>query len=294
MKRTANEQNSLFAEPGHGTLKLLAYGVLAIALMVADHRGDYLDRVRGWIGIAATPLYLLIGMPAEIGQWMSEVAVTRQGLLDHNRELMEENLTLRSRQRDLDVLRAENERLRALLDATPRVQGDVAVSELVQVDLDPFRHQVVIDRGASSGTFVGQVLADANGVLGQIVDVGEFVSYAMLISDPSHALPVEINRTAARTIAYGTGSLEVLDLPNLPLSIDLEPGDLVVTSGLGGRFPRGIPVGRVIAVDRPRGAPMARATLAPAAALDRSREVLLIAADPSPDGMEPSASAELQ
>ncbi|GJM10337.1 MAG: cell shape-determining protein MreC [Lysobacteraceae bacterium] len=274
--RGSDDQNSLFAASEHGTLKLFLYGMAAIALMVADHRGDHLDRVRSWIGVGVSPVYHLIDMPGRIGRWLSDSLSSREGLLDENRALKDEQLLLRAQIREVAVLRAENDRLRRLLDATKDISTEASVAELLSVDLDPFRHRVVIDRGQSSGVSKGQVLVDVSGVLGQVVDVSRYTAHAMLITDPAHALPVEINRTAARAIAYGTGSTEILALPDLPQSIDLRVGDLVVTSGLGGRFARGLAVGRIASFSKPDGEPLAYAVIEPAAAMDRSREVLLL------------------
>lgn len=290
--RGSDDQNSLFAASEHGTLKLFLYGMAAIALMIADHRGDHLDRVRSLIGIGISPVYHLIDLPGRTGRWLSEVFASRQSLLRDNRALHDEHLQLRAQIREVAVLQAENERLRQLLGATQQLSNETAVAELLSVDLDPFRHRVVIDRGSTTGVTRGQVLVDVSGVLGQIVDVSAFTAHAMLITDPAHALPVEVNRTAARAIAYGMGSTDALALPDLPQSIDLQLGDLVVTSGLGGRFPRGLAVGRIVNFTRPAGEPLAYATIEPAAAMDRSREVLLLTPN-TPDVVGPPVQTEL-
>jgi rod shape-determining protein MreC len=160
--------------------------------------------------------------------------------------------------------------------SSARLVERVAVAELLSVDLDPFRHRVVVDKGVADGVYEGMPIVDSSGVMGQIVSVGPLDSQAILITDASHALPVEINRNGLRTIAVGTGDIDRLELPYLPNSADVREGDLLVTSGLGGRFPRGYPVGIVRKVTRDPTAAFATIDAAPAAALNRSREVLMV------------------
>ena len=150
------------------------------------------------------------------------------------------------------------------------------VAEILAVDLDPYRQRFSINRGLGDGVYVGQALLDANGVVGQIVGVEAFTSEAVLISDADHAVPVSVNRNGLRTIAVGTGDSGRLSLPYLTNSADIGPGDLLVSSGLGGVFPSGYPVGRVLEVHRRPGQSFAEVIAEPAAELDRDREVLLV------------------
>jgi len=165
-----------------------------------------------------------------------------------------------------------------------------------RVDLDPFSHKVWIDRGTGDGVFVGQAVIDGLGIVGQVEDVHRHFSIVRLISDPDHALPVQINRTGLRTVAYGSGETSYLLMPNVPLQADVSPGDMIVTSGLGDRFPPGFPVGEVEHVDRDSGKTFATVYLRPFAALDRGREVLLIepreAAAPLQQEQLPEQSSE--
>jgi rod shape-determining protein MreC len=165
--------------------------------------------------------------------------------------------------------------------------------------MDPYRHQIQINKGSLDRLYEGQPLLDSQGVMGQLIDVGPFTARAMLITDPSHAIPVQVNRNGLRTIALGTGSIDRLDLPHIPNNADIRVGDLLVTSGLGGRFPPGYPVADVTAVEQDPGDTFSHISARPRAALDSSREVLLVwpteaqelAQQPSPAAAE-SATAE--
>jgi len=173
-------------------------------------------------------------------------------------------------------VQAENKRLKQLLDSSIKLEGRSLVAELLQIDPDPGKHQIVIDKGSRHSVFEGQPLLDATGIFGQILHVGPFSSTAILITDPDHALPVQVNRNGLRTIAVGTGNLHRLDLPHVPNNADIKVGDLLITSGLGGRFPADYPVATVASVEPNPGSPFAKVIAIPTAHLDRSREVLLV------------------
>ena len=179
----------------------------------------------------------------------------------------------------LTALEAENARLRDLLDARQQVTRAVRVAEIMAVDANPFRHTLTIDVGTADGAYDGQAVIDADGIIGQLIDPGLKTSLAVLISDPGHAIPVEVNRNGLRTIAFGTGEIDALDLPFLPNNADIEIGDLLVTSGLGGKFPPGYPVARVNSVTRIPQEPFADVAATPAATLNQVREIMLVEAD---------------
>jgi rod shape-determining protein MreC len=185
-------------------------------------------------------------------------------------------LLTNARLQRLTALEAENARLRALLDARGRVRDEVRVAEILAVDANPYKHNLVIGVGSRDGVYDGQAIVDSNGVVGQVIETGIMTSEAVLISDADHALPVEVNRNGLRTIAVGTGEIDRLDLPFLPNNADIRAGDLLVTSGLGGAFPAGYPVALVNSVTRIPSKPFAEVTATPAAALDQVREVMLI------------------
>lgn len=265
--------------------RLVVFCVVSVLLMVADHQGGYLDGARVKLGMAAYPFYQLIDWPASAGADLVEAVGERRALLAENATLRERWLLAQARLNKLDALRAENQRLRALLDSSTELGERVVVGELIGIDLDPFVHRVVLNRGARDGLYEGQPVADAGGMLGQVERVSELTAFVRLITDPSHAIPVTVNRTGLRTIAYGTGQTDRLLLQDVPPSADVRRNDLLVTSGLGARFPAGFPVARVTRVDRDPGNAFLRVIARPTAAIDRTREVLLV----WPDGVAPEA-----
>lgn len=226
------------------------------------------------------PIQFLINLPSTTRSWVEESFATRRALQEDNARLHAQHLLLQARLQKFDALEAENVRLRDLLDSSFKVGDRVLIAELISVDLDPYRHQVVLNKGSRNDVFVGQPLVDASGVMGQIVQVTPFTSTAMLITDLAHATPVQVNRNGLRSIAVGTGSLQELSLPHIPNSADIQVGDLLVTSGLGGRFPPGYPVAQVMAITIDPGHAFAQVTARPLSHLDRSREVLLVWAPP--------------
>ncbi len=274
----------LFAEGGVSTLRLIVYLTIAMVLMVVDHRGEYLERLRAMASRVIEPVYRVAALPADAARAGRLAIVTQTQLADENRALREALLLAQVRLNRMATLTAQNERLKELLD----VQGDlglgVRLAHLVDIDLDPFRHRVVLAIGGNQGVGVGQPVLDAHGVMGQIVEVLPGTSVAMLLTDPTHAIPVTIERTGLRTIAFGTGAIDRLLLPNIPRSADVKAGDKLLTSGLGGRFPAGFPVGEVISVENDESGLFAAAAARPAAALDRSGDVLLLQDLPQPMG----------
>lgn len=266
----------LFQQGTGPIVRLGLFVLLSIGLMVADHRFQHLEAVRGFLSGAIAPLRYAVNAPAELLGWTSNRVTSRGELIERIEALERANLRLRAQQQKFETIRSENDRLRALLESSAKRDERVLVAELLAVDLDPYRQQVVLNKGTRAGVFRGQPVIDAYGVMGQIMQAGPFTATALLISDPNHALPVQINRNGLRTIASGTGEPDRLDLLYIPNSADIRVGDLVVTSGLGGRFPANYPVGTVVEVDRRPGHQFARVTAEPEAQLDRSREVLLV------------------
>jgi rod shape-determining protein MreC len=250
--------------------------VISLALMVVDHRYHHLETVRSVLSVVIYPLQFTADLPLSASRWISDTFSTRNQLQEENRELRKQNLLLRAQQQKLLALETENMRLRDLLDSSLKIGDRVLIAELMAVDLDPYRQQVTIDKGSSSGVYQGQPVLDANAVMGQVIHVNRFTSTVLMITDARHALPVQINRNGLRTIAMGTGRINELELPHLPNNADIQVGDLLVTSGLGGRFPAGYPVAEVASVTREPGQPFAEVTARPSAHLDRTREALLV------------------
>lgn len=271
-----NPIKPLFFSRPSALARLVVVVVVSVALMTADHKGRHLETVRGVLATLVYPLQYAVDLPIQTGTWLAETVTSRSKLLDENYRLRRENLRVRSRLEKYAELEAENRRLRRLLDSSIKVGDKVLIAELLSVNMDPFTRRIVLNKGTRDGVFAGQSLIDSNGVMGQVVQAGPFSSNALLITDPSHALPVQVHRTGYRAVAVGTGPQNLLELLHIPNNADLRVGDLLVTSGLGGRFPSGYPVGHIISVERDRGRPFASVSVEPTARLERNREVLLV------------------
>lgn len=284
MPLASTDKVSLFAEGAVSTARLIAYLTLAMIVMVVDHRGGYLERARVLASAVVEPFYRVAAMPSDVARAGRLAIATQSHLVDENRNLREALLLAQVRLNRMSALSAQNERLKKLLDVQKELGLGVQLARLIDIDLDPFRHRIVLDAGSAQSITVGQPVLDAQGVMGQIVEVLPNTSVAMLVTDPTHAIPVMIERTGLRTIAYGTGSIDRLQLPNIPISADIKVGDSLVTSGLGGRFPAGFPVGEILEISNDESGMFAAAIARPAAALARSGEVLLLQDLPQPMG----------
>ncbi len=257
-------------------LRLLLLSVLSILLQYVDHRDDPLDTLRKAISATVYPLRVIVDAPVSAWRWLDAATTSRKNLQLENNRFRTESLLAQTRLQRYAALEAENARLRTMLEARLRVHVQARVAEIMSVSANPFRQVIVIDKGTTDNVFAGQALIDADGVVGQVIEAGFVSSQCLLISDPGHDLPVEVNRNGLRTIARGTGEYDLLYLPFLPNNADIEQGDLLVTSGLGGIFPAGYPVAIVETVTRLPQEPFASVTARPLASLNQVREVMLI------------------
>jgi len=292
---TPDSEPRLFSGPGAG-LRLVLLVTLAVVLMVLDHRNQHLVQIRNLMGEALYPLQQAVDAPFSATRWARSNLATREQLIAENENLQRTLLVQDGRLQRMAALEAENRRMRALLESTAKVGDQVIIAGIVSVDMDRLRHRVVLNRGSQDGAFLGQALIDANGIVGQVTRDRGTSSEALLITDLDHAVPVEIVRTGLRTIAVGTGDLERLSLPFMARNADVKVGDLLVSSGLGGTFPPGYPVGTITEVRGDTGEPFLSVAAKPAAALDRIHEVLLVrpSARPiAPEVEEPGAPPAL-
>ncbi len=267
---------SLFIRGPSVTFRMVVLVVASIALMTVDHRWHSLEFVRGALSSVIYPLQYTIDLPIRLFYWTDERLSSQQTLLEKNREFEVRHLENRVQLQKLDIIEKENDRLRKLLGATPKTTERLLISEIINVDLDPYKQLILLNKGSSSDVYQGQPIIDALGVMGQVIHVGPMSSTAMLITDASHAIPVQINRTGLRAIAYGSGKIDQLNLRYLPHNVDIKVGDLLITSGLGETFPANFPVAIISKVERPAGEPFAHIEARPHAQLDKSREVLLV------------------
>jgi len=257
-------------------LRLAIFALLSVVLMVADQRQQYMPIVRSALAGAAYPFVWLVDAPFAAVSAAREALRTRAALEAENARLEAENLALDLKLMRFDALEQENARLRAARAGSARVAERFVVAEILKVDLDPFRQRVLVDKGSSDGVHVAQAALDARGIFGQVTRVGPVTAEIIMISDPDHSIPVQVNRTGVRTIAVGTGRPDEIRLPYLPRNADVEAGDLIVTSGLGGVFPPGYPVATVAQVMRDPAEPLLAVDAVPLAELDRDPEVLLV------------------
>ncbi|MFT5578187.1 MAG: rod shape-determining protein MreC [Paraglaciecola psychrophila] len=256
--------------------RLLVLILLSLLLIFAGQRYQWLERLEAKASVIAVPFYWMADAPAQLLRWSSDSSQSRIHLLEENDQLRTETLLLRGKVQRLVSLEADNVRLRELLNSSALVDDSVLVAELISVSPNPLQHQIVINKGASDGLYIGQPVIDALGLMGQIIEVGPLYSRALLITDASHALPVQINRNGVRSIAEGTGLLHELVMRHVAASTDIRVGDILVSSGLGQRFPVGYPVAVVTEVTVDPGQPFATVKASPSAALNRSRHVLLV------------------
>ncbi|WP_339775519.1 rod shape-determining protein MreC [uncultured Methylophaga sp.] len=266
----------LFAQtPSLNTRMLLAV-VASLLLYFLDTRLDYFKPVRMTLSTVVYPVQKLASMPDDFTTWFADFFQGHRQLREKIMKLEAQNLTNSVRMQKMQALESENMRLRELLGSSFRLQERVQVAELLSVDLDPFYQHVIIDKGETFGVYEGQPVLDSLGVMGQVAEVSQFSSRVVLLTDPSHSIPVQIVRNGLRAVVTGRGLGENLQMEFLPHNADVRVGDLLVTSGLGGRFPVGYPVGKVISVNFPQGKSFAEITVSPAARLATSREVMLV------------------
>ncbi len=272
--RFTREHRFFHSERGP-VLRTLVLAIAAVALMTVDHRYAALAEARSVLMSVVYPVEWLVNAPTAAGRNIAKDLASRHHLLSENTRLKRELLMSQSELERLDTLKQENRRLRRLLNAVGEMPGRVLAAGILAVDLNPFQDEITLNAGTNLGVHQGQPLLDAAGIVGQVVHVGPLSAQAMLITDPASAVPVEIERTGLATLAVGTGNMNELSLPYLPNSVDVRPGDHLITSGLGGRYPRGYPVGVVTTVNPQPGDPFAQVYARPLAQLGREHEVLL-------------------
>lgn len=255
---------------------MVGIALLAMILIWLDSHAPWLQPVRQVSGYLILPAQKVAAVPASVANWFGDSAATHQQLLSDNKKLSARNLILETKAQRLASLEAENIELRELLSASEQIDDRVLVSALIAVDPDPYSQQVMIDKGTEDGVFIGQPVLDAYGLLGQVIDVLPRSSRVLMIADSNHAIPVQVNRNGVRAIATGTGNLDSLQLIYVPNTADIQEGDLLVSSGLGGRYPRGYPVATVSRVENVPGQSFATVSATPSAHLDRSRHLLLV------------------
>ena len=257
-------------------VRLVLVIILSAVLVMFDARFNRLDDVRSAIATGLAPVHWLGSAPDSVADWFSSLFTTREDLLEENEALRARLLILERRALKYAALASENNKLRGLMNSSEVLDDRVILGEVVSISPDPYSHEVVINKGDRDGVRVGQAILDANGLMGQVVQTSQFTSRVLLISDSSHAVPVEVVRNGLRAILLGNGDSKALELVHVPDTADIREGDLLVSSGLGGRFPQGYPVAEIASISKEPGEPFVDIAATPRAELNRSRLVLVV------------------
>ncbi len=290
-------QKPIFRRVPVASASLVFFVLIGLALIFVSTFTSLLIPARAFFVDLVAPFYHVTDVPSEVREWTEDNLLSRDELLSENERLENENLILRRRTMTLASTQAENARMRQLLSASELVEEHVLIAELVGTPPGTEAHRLIIDRGSLDDVHIGQPVIDASGVFGQVVVAGDETSELILISDPEHALPVEVLRNGARAIAHGTGDYGELRLRNVSPTLDIRVGDELVSSGFGRKFPRGYPVGTVSSVERQSSSPFMDIRILPTAGLQTSRQLLLVFSEkreigvPAPDLLQGSADS---
>ncbi len=255
-------------------VQLLIALLASSALMVLDYRYSYLNSLRSAFSTLVSPVYYLANMPSEVANWADNNIVSRGQLLEKNQELKDQLMILKAQNQRLIGLESDNARLRALLGSGRKLRGKRLIAELIDVNTSNYAREIMLNKGSSDGVYLGQAVVDSDGVMGQVVNVASYSSRIILINDPKHAIPVKNNRNGIRAIARGNGLN--LNLMYLPVTIDIRQGDLLLSSGLGEKFPEGFPVAKVVSVTRENDQPYLEVIAEPTANISTANHVLLL------------------
>ena len=275
-------------------LRFTVYALLSLTLMYLDQRARWSERIRYGLEAAAYPVQVAVNSPAATWHWLTDSFATRGSLRTQNLQLQQRVRELELAQLRLQALEQENVRLRELHAVLPPLTRHWLMAEVIGVEAVPLRQRLIINKGAHDGVHVNQPVVDGSGILGQVVHVGPWSSEVILITDPEHALPVQLTRNELRTIAVGSGSANELLLPYLAANSDVKSGDVLLSSGLGGVFPAGFPVARVTGVRREANQLLAQVRAEPIGHIAAAREVMLVDFDLAHPAAPPASAALIE
>ncbi len=257
-------------------VKVLFFCLFSITLMFVDHRTDYLRLPKYYLEEVTHPLALIAESPVSLVNTLRDWFTDKEELLQRIETLEEKELYLAFETQQMAALTAENRRLRLLLQSSSKLDHSTIIAELINISSDPYRHIVLLNQGANSGVEENLPVLNNLGIVGQTVSVSPSSSKVILLTDPHHSLPVEINRNGIRGIANGNGKLNEIEVTNIAFEDDVKVGDLLVTSGLDERFPQGYPVAVIKTITVDSTGYFAKIIATPTAKLDRIREVLIL------------------
>lgn len=274
--------------------RLAFFVVLSIAVMAADARFNQLAWLRQTLAVLAHPLQLLANSPAVLAQRSGEFFVTQTQLAGENARLRQQHLENAAQLLRYQSLQAENAYLRKLFNAQQTLNESAILAEVLYAGRDPFTRRIVVDKGSNHGVKAGQAAIDEVGLVGQVTRIYPLSSEITLLSDKGQAVPVEVVRNGLRAIAFGHGEGNTLDLVYMPVNVEIENGDTLVTSGIDGTYPRGLPVAVVSKIERNAAYPFARITCTPSAGIDRHKQLLIIAGSrtEATDAVPPEAARD--
>jgi rod shape-determining protein MreC len=266
--------------------RLTFFTLFAIALMIADHRFQALERVRQSLSVLAHPLTQLAALPSQALGRVTDYFVAQEKLLRENEELRAQALENAAAAQEVRMLRAEQEQLRALGTAKSRYEGGV-LGEVLYTARNPFTRKIVVDRGVTQGVVPGMPVIDGSGIVGQVTSVGTFTSEVTLVTEKDQSVPVMLVRNGLRAVAVGSGKNGAIDVPFMPVSADVVAGDVFVTSGIDQTYPAGLLVAQVTVVDKDPARVFAKISARPAAGVENHRFVMMLplpaSAPPRPD-----------
>ena len=263
-------------EKNYSAYRLIFMIVLSSVLMYQDYQGTYTIKLRSYLSASLYPIQYLINLPNNLQKSFYANFLNREEIISQNQRLKEENLNLKSQMQQIYRLESENKRLHELIDSKPKTENTYLFADIVSTSKILNKHQILINRGSRDGVKLGSSIVNAEGIVGHVIRDQIFASEVLLISDLEHAIPVEIVRTGLRSIAIGTGEFNKLKINTLPINSDIQKEDIIITSGLGDRYPEGFPVGTITEISREVGNPFLEIEILPFANLRTINEVWVI------------------
>lgn len=268
--------------------RLVLTVLLSISLMILDHKGHHLERIRAALTVLMYPIQVAAGLPSAVGSAVSNFFTGERALKASNETLRAERQLLLAQLQQFEALEEENNRLRQLLGSAARVADKALAADLLQVSPEPFTRKVIVAKGSRESVYAGQPVIDAHGVVGQVTQVAGDQARVILITDPGHSIPVLVNRSGLRALAYGTGAQDTVQVPYLTAGADIKEGDLLVSSGMGGTFPAGYPVAQIVKIVYDPNESFLDIRARPMAQLSHGKQVLLIWPGGAQKGAEPA------
>ena len=261
-------------------VRLIFFMLLSLLLLFIDARYQYLESARKALSVLAYPFQRLVAAPGDLWRQADDFFVLQGNLVHDNAQLRQQHDVDAAQLQQLQVLQAENRHLRDLLAVQQRADYPMQATEIVYTERDIFKRKLFLDKGAQANVQAGQVVMDDHGIVGQITRVYPWLSEVTLVTDKDHAVPVQVLRNGLRAVVFGSGDTSKLALRYMPISADIQEGDVLVTSGIDGTYPPGLPVARVLSIERDPAYPFARILCVPVAGVDRMRQLLILSGLP--------------